>query len=268
MKRLCTFVLALGAAGFSTSGAAAKPGKCSPQLLAPSGLAVTSDGTTVTSEWNEVNDLAKEATKYSVEVTAHYDAHGDVKFGFTAFDDDPGELDTASLGIAASSLDTTVCADPPDCTSTTTHSATSVTVQVKGLIPPSKGKDQSQCNPFSGPVTASLASASCPCFDAGLLVALAGLGSGTFVSCQAALFTAAGTLWSAIVDPGTFSDYATADAQTDPVRFLNCRVIVEGSVYAAVSDLSEAEFEACTSLIEAAQVELGCNACAGPNCPP
>jgi hypothetical protein len=200
-------------------------------------------------------------------VTAHYDGHGDVKFTFTAFDDDPGVVDTASLAISASSLDTTVCSDPPDCTSNTTYSANSVTVQVKGLNPPSKGKDQSQCNPFSAPVTASLTVA-CPCFSAGDLAALAGLGSGTFVFCQGAFFTAAGTLWSAYADQGAFADYATATAQTTPVPDLKCSVVVEGSVYASASSLSAAEFDACTSLIEAAQVVLGCNACAGPNCPP
>lgn len=141
---------ALVALAFSTSGHAAKPtpSTCQPTLPAPTGLAVDSDGTTITSTWKEVESVLNEATKYELEITAHYADHADVTFAFTANDDDAGVLNTDSIAIAASDLATKVC-DGAGCATSTTHDAVSVTVKVKGLMPPKKGKQSAQCSPFS-----------------------------------------------------------------------------------------------------------------------
>jgi len=165
-RRPLALLVALAAVGAAAPLHAAKPGSCRPTFaVSPDPLNVEADSGTLTATWPEVESLAKEASKYSVEVTAHYDAHADVRFTFTAPDGDPGVLDTASFSVGTSALDTTVCTDPPDCTSSETHSATSATVQVKALNPPSKGKEGAQCNPFSAPVTVALGNDFCAVAD-------------------------------------------------------------------------------------------------------
>jgi hypothetical protein len=160
MRKLILTVFASFLVAAALPGLAAKGGSCKPALPAPLGLTVSSDGSSVLSQWNDVDG----AVKYSVEITASYDGHDDVTFVFTAFDADPGVLATTSLSVPLSELVTQVCNDPPDCTSVTLYTAKAVSVRVKALNPPTpKGKDQAQCNPFSDPVTATIED--CPCFS-------------------------------------------------------------------------------------------------------
>jgi hypothetical protein len=266
-----TFALAALAALLSTSGYAAKPASssCRPSLPQPTELIVGVEDNTINATWNEVESVENEATKYALEITAHYDDYADVTFAFTAFDDDPGTLNTASFGVDADALDTTVC-DDNACTTSTTHHATSVTVKVKGLNPPRKGKDTSQCNPFSDPVSADVGvvAATCPCFDAAFLAQVATTGPGGQY----------GTCWANFVNPdrsdsldwrvlGQEDPESSAEAQDARVwgGALDCTINDSGQI--TETGTSQEQWDACAALIQAAQQSVGCGYCIGDSCP-